>query len=99
MTRAADATGDLPMRGAVSRPRALARLMAGRIQRTSLAADEPSNPPIFWQVGMLLTVTVTVTVGSLCDVACAINDRVVADGIRASPKVVFAPVTVPPSSA
>jgi len=66
-------------------------------ERTSLAADEPSNPPIFWQAGMLLTGTVTA--GSLCDVACAISDRVVADGIRASPEVVLAPVTVPPSSA
>ena len=97
VTRAADAIGDLPMRGAVSRPRALAQLMAGRIQRTSLAASEPSNPPIFWQAGMLLTSTITA--GSLCDVVCAISDRVVADGIRVSPKFVFAPVTVPPSSA
>jgi hypothetical protein len=46
-----------------------------------------------------MLLTGTVTVGSLCDVACAISDRVVAGGIRASPEVVFAPVTVPPSSA
>ena len=46
-----------------------------------------------------MLLTGTVTAGSLCHVACAISDRVVADGIRASPKVVFAPVTVPPSSA
>jgi hypothetical protein len=46
-----------------------------------------------------MLLTGTVTVGSLCDVACAISDRVVADGIRASPEVVLAPVTVPPSSA
>jgi hypothetical protein len=41
----------------------------------------------------------TGTVDSLCDVACVISERVVADGIRASPEVVVAPVTVPPSSA
>jgi hypothetical protein len=47
-----------------------------------------------------MLLTGTVTVGSLlCDVACPISDRVVADGIRASPEVVLAPVTVPPSSA
>jgi hypothetical protein len=44
-----------------------------------------------------MLLTGTVTAGSLCHVACAISDRVVADGIRASPKVV--PVTVPASSA
>jgi hypothetical protein len=96
VTRAADAIGDLPMQGAVSRPRALAQQMAGRIQRTSLAAEETSNPPIFWQAGMLLTGTVTA--GSLCDAAYAISDRAVPDRIRAIPKVVFATVTVPPSS-
>jgi hypothetical protein len=46
-----------------------------------------------------MLLTGTVTVGSLCDVAGVISERVVAGGIRASPKVVFAPVTVPPSSA
>jgi hypothetical protein len=71
--------------------------VAGRIQRTSLAADEPSKPPIFWQAGVLLTGTVTA--GSLCDVACGISERVAADRIRAGPEVVIAPVTVPPSSA
>jgi hypothetical protein len=97
VTRAADAIGDLPMRSAASRPRALAQLMAGRIQAHHFAADEPSNPPIFWSAGMLLTGTVTA--GSLRDVACAISDREIPDRIRASPKVGSAPVTVPPSSA
>ena len=45
-----------------------------------------------------MLLTVTGTGGSLCDVARAISDRVVADGIRASPEVVVAPVTVPSSS-
>jgi hypothetical protein len=48
---------------------------------------------------MLLTVTVTGTVGSLCHVACATSERVVAGWIRASPEVVLAPVAVAPSSA
>jgi hypothetical protein len=46
-----------------------------------------------------MLLTVTGTFGSLCDVACAISDRVVADEIRVSPESVVAPVTVPPSSA
>jgi hypothetical protein len=46
-----------------------------------------------------MLLTVTGTVGSLCDAACATSDRVVADGIRASPEVVLAPVAVAPSSA
>jgi hypothetical protein len=46
-----------------------------------------------------MLLTVTGTVGSLCNVACAISDRVVADWIRASPKVVVAPVAMAPSSA
>ena len=71
--------------------------MAGRIQRTSLAADEPRNPPILWQPGMLLTVTGTV--GSACNVACAISDPVVAGWITATPEVGVAPVAVAPSSA
>jgi hypothetical protein len=53
--------------------------------------------PDLWQAGMLLTGTDTVD--SLCDVACVISDRAAADRIRARPEVVFAPVTVPPSSA
>jgi hypothetical protein len=44
-----------------------------------------------------MLLTGTVTVDSLCDVACAISERAAADRIRASPEVV--PVTVPPSSA
>jgi hypothetical protein len=46
-----------------------------------------------------MLLTGTVTVDSLCDVACVISERVAADRIRASPEVVVAPVTVPPSSA
>jgi hypothetical protein len=95
VTRAANAIGELQMPGAASRPRALAQLTAGRIQAHHLPPTNPSNPPIFWPAAMLLTGTV----GSLRDVACAISDRVVPDRIRASPKVVFAPITVPPSSA
>jgi hypothetical protein len=44
VTRATESIGGLPIRGTLSRPRALAQLMAGRIQRTPLAADEPRNP-------------------------------------------------------
>ena len=71
--------------------------MAGTQKHRSLAGDEPSNPPIFWQAGMPLTGIGTVD--SLCDVACGISERVDADRIRVSPEVVVAPVTVPPSSA
>ena len=46
-----------------------------------------------------MLLTGTVTVDSLCDVACGISERVAADRIRASQEVVVAPVTVPPSSA
>jgi len=46
-----------------------------------------------------MLLTGTVTVDSLCDVACGISERVAADRIRAGPEVVVAPVTVPPSSA
>jgi len=46
-----------------------------------------------------MLLTGTDTVDSLCDVACVISDRAAADRIRARPEVVFAPVTVPPSSA
>jgi hypothetical protein len=46
-----------------------------------------------------MLLTVTGTVGSACNVACAISDRVVAGWIRASPEVVVAPVAVAPSSA
>ena len=45
-----------------------------------------------------MLLTGTVTAGSLCDVACAISERVAADRIRAR-EVVVAPVTVPRSSA
>jgi hypothetical protein len=46
-----------------------------------------------------MLLTVTGTVGSLCHATCATSDRVVADGIRASPEVVAAQVAVAPSSA
>jgi hypothetical protein len=46
-----------------------------------------------------MLLTVTGTVGSLCNVACAISDRVVAGWIRATPEVVVAPVAAAPSSA
>jgi hypothetical protein len=40
--------------------------------------------------------TVTGSVGSVCHAACATSDRVVADGIRASPEDVAAVVGVGP---
>jgi hypothetical protein len=46
-----------------------------------------------------MLLTVTGTVGSLCNVACAISDRVLAGWIRASPEVVLASVAVALSSA
>ena len=46
-----------------------------------------------------MPLTVTGTVGSLCNVACAVSDPVVAGWIRASPEVVIAAVAVAPSSA
>jgi hypothetical protein len=46
-----------------------------------------------------MLLTVTGIVGSLCNVACAISDRVVAGWIRASPEVVIAPVAMALSSA
>jgi hypothetical protein len=97
VTRATETIGDLPIRGAVFRARALAQLMAGRIQHTSHAADKSRSPRSSGQAGMLLTGTGTV--GSLCNLACAISDQVVAGWIRASAEVVIAPVAVAPSSA
>jgi hypothetical protein len=94
---AADAIGDLSIRRAVSRPLRVLVLMAGRIRRTSLAADEPSKSSIFWQAGMMLTGTGTV--GFVCDDACAISRWVAVDGISARRDVGVAPVTVPPRSA
>jgi hypothetical protein len=73
VTRATKAIGDLPIPRAVSTP---------------LAADEPRNPLILWQAGVLLAVTGAV--GSLCYAACAISDRMVAVWIRPSPAVVVA---------
>ena len=46
-----------------------------------------------------MLLTVTGTVGSLRNVACAISDPVIAGWIRASPRVVIVPVAVAPSSA
>lgn len=46
-----------------------------------------------------MPLTVTGTVGSLCNVACAISDPVVAGWIRAGREVVIAAVAVAPSSA
>jgi hypothetical protein len=46
VTRATETIGDLPIRGAVSRPRALAQLMAERIQHTAHAADKSRKSPI-----------------------------------------------------
>ena len=46
-----------------------------------------------------MLLTVTGNVGSFCNVACAISDRVVAGWIRATPEVVVAPVAVAPGSA
>jgi hypothetical protein len=46
-----------------------------------------------------MPLTVTGTVGSLCNVACAISDRVLAGWSRATPEVVVAPVAATPNSA
>jgi hypothetical protein len=95
--RATAATGDLPIRGAVSRPRALAQLMAGPHSAHLTCRRRTEKSPILRQAGMLPTVTGSV--GSVCHAACATSDRVVADGIRASPEDVAALVAVAPSSA
>jgi hypothetical protein len=92
--RATEAVGDLPIRDAVSRPRALAQLMAGRHSAHTTCRRRTEKSPILWQAGMLLTITGTV--GSLCNVTCAISDG--ADWIRASPEDVLAPVAVASSA-
>ena len=46
-----------------------------------------------------MLLTVTGTVGSVCDDACAISHWVAGDGIRARRDVGVAPVTAPPRSA
>jgi hypothetical protein len=97
VTRATEAIGDRPIRRAVFRPRALAQLMAGPHSAHITCRRRTEQSPIFWQAGMLLTVTGTV--GSLCHAACATSYRVVADGIRASPEDVAALDAVAPSSA
>lgn len=98
MTRATETIGD-PIRGAVSRPRALAASSAaGRPHSAHITCRRRiETSPILWPAGMLLTVIGTV--GSLCNVACAISYRVVAGWIRATPEVVVAPGAVAPSSA
>jgi hypothetical protein len=96
VTRATEAIGDPAIQGGLQT--AFASSTAGRPhspRRSYRRRTEKS--PILWQAGMLLTVTGTV--GSLCNVACAISDRVLAGWIRASPEVVVAPVAVAPSSA
>ena len=96
MTRATEAIGDLPIQGGL--PAAFASPAAGRPHSPRLSyRRRTEESPILWQAGMLLTVTGTV--GSACNVACAISDRVVAGWITATPEVGVAPVVVAPSSA
>jgi hypothetical protein len=97
VTRATAAIGDLPIRGAVFRPRALAQLMAGPRSAHLARRRRTEKSPILRQAGTLPTVTGSV--GSRCHAACATSDWVGADGIRASPEDVAAPVAVAPSSA
>ena len=95
MTRATETIGDLTIQGGL--PAAFASSSAGRPHSAHITCRRRiETSPILWQPGMLLTVTGTV--GSLCNVACAISDRVVAGWIRATPEVVIAPVAVAPSS-
>jgi hypothetical protein len=96
VTRATDAIGDLPIQGGLQA--AFAGSADGRPHSAHITCRRRTEKsPILWQAGMLLTVTGTV--GSRCNVACAISDRVLAGWIRASPEVVVAPVAVAPSSA
>ena len=84
VTRATAAIGDLPIRGAVFRPRALAQLIAAPAFSAPHAPPTNREIPDPRQAGTLPTVTGSI--GSRCHAACATNDRVVADGIRAEPR-------------
>ena len=88
MTRATAAIGDLPIRGAVFRPRALAQLIAGPHSAHLTCRRRAEKSPILRQAGTLPTVTGSV--GSRCHAACATSDWVVADGIRANAEYVDA---------
>ena len=96
MTRATETIGDLTIQGSL--PAAFASSSACRPHspRSSCRRRTEKSPDL-WHAGVLLTVTGTV--GSLCNVACAISDRVVAGWITATPEVGVAPVVVAPSSA
>ncbi len=96
MTRATETIGDLTIQGGLQA--AFASSAAGRPHSPRVSyRRRTEKSPILWHAGMLLTVTGTV--GSLCNVACAISDRVVAGWIRATPEVVVAPLAVAPSPA
>jgi hypothetical protein len=102
VTRAIETIGDLPTRGAVLQAACACSAdgpphSAHTHTHTHTCRRQIERSPILWQAGMLLTVTGTV--GSLYNVACANSDAVVARWIRASTEVVIAPVAVAPSSA
>ena len=96
MTRATETVGDLTTQGGLQAAFASSAARRPHSPR-SRYRQRSEKSPILWQAGMLLSVTGTV--GSLCNVACAISDRVVAGWIRATPEVVVAPVAAAPSSA
>ena len=96
MTRATETIGDLTTQGGLQAAFASSAARRPHPPRSSYRRRTEKSP-ILWHAGMLLTVTGTV--GSLCNVACAISDRALAGWIRATPEVVIAPVAATPNSA